>query len=316
MSQSIILTETISSEGSELKIAINSFMEDKLNEFKKIMKQNVDQIITANLDKFYSKFSTEPESILFDTDGLPWIKIIKSEFEKRKNENRTDIKFQSLLASYTLIIDELEKNRSNCFILTQEKPSGASYGGIITVNRIFFKTGCITILHNTSHQNNVPAIWFIPYTLSTDVLFTIKHFQLNFDSPAPQIEFIEAHPEYYKGNCLQFEQLCKKEHYAIKKQKQNLQDLININIDKIEHYNTLEKQIKEIENEKEKIRDEKIRMEKEKEKLLIAKQKIKSMKTEIETEKQRLSDMKMEVETEKQKIKTEQFNIDEYFDEW
>jgi hypothetical protein len=40
------------------------------------------------------------------------------------------------------------------------------------------------------------------------------------------------------------------------------------------------------------------------------------MKLEVETEKQKLSEMKLEVETEKQKIKTEQFNINEYFDEW
>jgi hypothetical protein len=304
MSQSIILTETISSEGSELKIAINSFMEDKLNEFKKIMKQNVDQIITTNLDNFYSKFSEEHEAVLFDKDGSNYLTQANTALGQKK---------LSECIKELNIIKKHQNDKSKCFVMNYS--AYQMNQGNDTCNLVFFKNMVITVTKNAGMYQDT-HVNVLLHTLSTDVLFTIKHFQIGFNNIGPQIKFFESHPEYYKGNCLQFEQLCKKEHYAIKKQKQNLQDLININIDKIEHYNTLEKQIKEIENEKEKIRDEKIRMEKEKEKLLIAKQKIKSMKTEIETEKQRLSDMKMEVETEKQKIKTEQFNIDEYFDEW
>ena len=319
MSQSIILAETISSEGSELKSAINSFMEDKLNEFKKLMKQNVDQIITTNLDNFYSKFSEEHESVLFDKDGSNYLTQAKTKLvQERGNLHQISnissrVKMTSEVASKEEIIKKYEKNKNKCFIINYL--SYQSNQGNNTCDHIFFKNMVITVTRNAGMYQETYVQVFI-HSLSTDVLFTIKHFQIGFNGPESQIKFFDSHPEYYKGNCLQFEQLCKKEHAAIKKQKQDLQDLININIDKIEHYNTLELQIKEIENEKEKIREEKIRMEKEKEKLLIAKQKIKSMKTEIETEKQKLSDMKMEVETEKQKIKTEQFNIDEYFDEW
>jgi hypothetical protein len=299
MSQSIILAETISSEGSELKIAINSFMEDKLNEFKKLMKQNVEQIITTNLDNFYSKFSEEHESVLFDKDG--------SNYLTQANQALGQKKLSECIKELN-IIKKHQNDKSKCFIIISD-----TYSRIVT---IFFKNMVISQIRD-ANCSDVRSQVFL-HSLSTDILFTIKHFQIteNNHNIQDKIKFFDSHPEYYKGNCLQFEQLCKKEHSAIKKQKQDLQDLIDINVNKIEHYNTLELQIKEIENEKEKIREEKIRMEKEKEKLLIAKQKIKSMKTEIETEKQKLSDMKMEVETEKQKIKTEQFNIDEYFDEW
>ena len=51
------------------------------------------------------------------------------------------------------------------------------------------------------------AVNVFPHSLSSDVLFTIKHFQIGIRSIEPQIKFIEAHPEYYKSNCLQFEQL-------------------------------------------------------------------------------------------------------------
>jgi len=303
MSQSIILTETINAEGSELKTAINSFMENKINEFKNLMKQNVDQIITTNLDNFYSKFSEDHEAVLFDKDGSSWLTEANTALGQRKLSCIKELN----------IIKKYQTDKNKCFVMNYsayQMNQGNNTSVLAFFKNMVISRSCNAGMHQT------PQVEVFLHSLSIDVLFTIKHFQLGFCNIGPNIKFIEAHPEYYKGNCLQFEQLCKKEYAAIKKQKQDLQDLININIDKIEHYNTLEQQIKEIENEKEKMREDKIRMEKEKENLLIAKQKIKAMKQEVESEKQKLSDLKLEVESEKQKMKTEQFNIDEYFNEW
>ena len=54
-SNSIVLTNIILEETSEWKEAINSFIQTKTDEFKTIMKSNIEKILSDKISNFYNR---------------------------------------------------------------------------------------------------------------------------------------------------------------------------------------------------------------------------------------------------------------------
>ena len=65
-SNSIILTNIISEETSEWKDTISSFIQTKTDEFKTIMKANIENILNDKISNFYNRDFSH-DNILFDT---------------------------------------------------------------------------------------------------------------------------------------------------------------------------------------------------------------------------------------------------------
>ena len=118
------------------------------------------------------------------------------------------------------------------------------------------------------------------------------------------MKFVEEHPEYFKKNCSDFEEICRKEYSEIEKTKSQLKALMDEQITKKDYYTSLEKKFKDIEIEKKQLEEEKIKLKEEKEKMVFIKEKLMQMKEEVELEKQKI---------EQQKNKT--VDLDKYFEE-
>ena len=115
--------------------------------------------------------------------------------------------------------------------------------------------------------------------LSLDCLFSIKHFQIN--NIKSGIDLYRKNPEYFnKKNYL--EEICKKEYNEIKKQKNQLNILINDNLSKQEYYDSLENKIKELEFQKQQLEEKLEKIEEELEKIKDGEKKVELDKQKIE----------------------------------
>jgi len=130
------------------------------------------------------------------------------------------------------------------------------------------------------------------HNLSIDHLFVIKHFQLKGIRSDLPTKILEEHPEYFKKNCSDFEQICRKEYSEIEKTKSQLKALMDEQITKKDYYTSLEKKIKDIEIEKKQLEEERIKLKEEKEKMVFIKEKLMQMKEEVELEKQKIEQQK------------------------
>jgi hypothetical protein len=308
MSNSIILNNILDSENSELKNAINNFMEDKVNEFKNIMKYNIEKLITEKLDLFYNKSFDHHDAILFDKDGNEIVKKLKDQLNERARMNPRD----STIKTQLQYIDKSGYPTDSKFIKSYKcfNISISQYnfggGGYNTCGYSFFKYFVVIIRHPAGYDRPYnPEIY--TYNLSNDLLFCIKNFQLDVEGGF-KLKYLEEHPEYFKSNCSEFESICKKEYETINQQKEELQKLKNENTEKIDYYKSLELKIKDVEKQQLKIEEEKKAIKEEKSKMMIVKQKLSDMKLEIEKERK-------ELEKEKTKNKIENVDIDKYFNE-
>lgn len=305
MSNSVVLRNIIDDESSELREGIISFMERKVNEFRALMKSNIEKAITEKLDDFYKRKFDDHDSVLFDTDGTDMVKNALS-FLQTMTTNGTPTGVEATKKR----INELNKNvRTHgykCFVVSCSHYTGNGYDN----NSIYiFKKFMITNTKRAGSWNDPDRPTHCSHNFTNDILFTIKHFQIpqhyGFDQTG--LKFYNEHPEYFNTNCSDFEKVCQKERQLMDKQKETLEDLIHQNTTNIEYYKTLEKQIREVESEKAKIQEEYKKIKEEKEKMRIVRQKLAAMKLELEKEKQQF-------EEEKNKIKVESLDIDKYFD--
>jgi hypothetical protein len=142
------------------------------------------------------------------------------------------------------------------------------------------------------------------------MLFALKHFQIRDDYGCVPglLKIYGDHPEYFKQNCSEFENICKREYEEIQRQKNHLQTLVDENTAKIDYYRGLDEQIRQIEADKLAIEEEKQRLTEQKNLLSIAKQKISAMKTDVERE-------RLQLEEEKVRIKSENFDMDKFLEE-
>ena len=301
-SNSIVLTNIILEETSEWKESINSFIQTKTDEFKTIMKSNIEKILSDKISNFYNR-DFDHDKILFDgqfDSGIIDKCISALNIQISQNQNLKN----NSLANIELL-NQSKKTKSKCFTLNPvyENPCNQRR------NLFVFKNFIIVQLINSWQNGSNDFYEFYNHSFPTDMLFALKHFQIKNDygSVPNLLKFYSDHPEYFKTNCSEFESICKKEHDEIQKQKEELKLLIEENMKKIEYYKELEQQIETIEIVKSGVKEELEKIKIEKECLVIVKQKLSIMQSDIDKERK-------ELEEEKNKLKTNNFDIDKYLD--
>jgi len=290
-SSSIILSNVLATESCELRTAIDGYMDTKLKEFQEIMKTKVESVITGRLDKFYNKSFEDHEKVLFDKDGLQpidgyhayvgWAK--DNWFQRNEAEKEIKIRFP---------LYPISKENMKCFTVAFEK-SYANQGNQIR-ELSFFKTFIIERKSNppSCGQNRQWSCEIYKHNLSSDCLFAIKHFQVANEAVGESIKLLEEHPEYFKKNCSDFEALCRREYAEIEKTKKQLKSLMDENMSKKDYYASLDKKLKDFEQEKKQLEEERQKIKEEKEKMVFIKEKLVEMKKEVELEKQKISEQK------------------------
>ena len=106
------------------------------------------------------------------------------------------------------------------------------------------------------------------------------------------IKLLENHPEYFKKNCSDFEQICRKEYVEIEKTKKQLKALMDENMSKKDYYASLDKKLIDFEQEKKQLDEDKQKLKEEKEKMIFVKEKLVEMKRDVEIEKLKIEEQK------------------------
>ena len=293
MSNSIILTEILNNENSEWREAIASFVDSKTKEFQSIMKATVEKTMTDKIGSFYNRSFDAHETVLFDVDpgdiGKRCIASLQTQMGPLVKSN----------------IKTIQENAGKCFMIDPVRESHTNQRRRFYVFKKF-----IIIQIVNSWQGAVDNHEFYNHLFPTDMLFALKHFQIRDDYSCVLglLKIYSDHPEYFKQNCSEFESVCKREYEEIRKQKEQLQALMDENTAKIDYYRGLEEQIQQVEAEKLAIEEERLRLKEGKELLSMAKQKISVMKADIERE-------RLQLEEEKTKFKSENFDMDKFLDE-
>jgi hypothetical protein len=293
MSNSIILTEILNNENSEWREVIASFVDNKTKEFQAIMKAIVEKTMTDKIGSFYNRSFDDHETVLFDVDpgdiGKRCIASLQTQMGPLVKSN----------------IKTIQENAGKCFMIDPVRESHTNQRRRFYVFKKF-----IIIQIVNSWQGAVDNHEFYNHLFPTDMLFALKHFQIKDDYSCVLglLKIYSDHPEYFKQNCSEFESVCKREYEEIRKQKEQLQALMDENTAKIDYYRGLEEQIRQVEADKLAIEEERLRLKEGKELLSMAKQKISVMKADIERE-------RLQLEEEKTKFKSENFDMDKFLDE-
>ena len=290
-SSSIILSNVLATESCELRTAIDSYMDTKLKELQDVMKSNVESVITGRLDKFYNKSFEDYDNVLFDKNGLQLI-----------NEYNSMVK--GALQSYNYTNEQIKSNwplyplpivNTNCFTIQYAESINGQGDRIREMN--YFKTVIIAKDSQppSQGQHRQWSHHIYKHSISSDCLFTIKHFQIVNCGPSTGITglgLLDKHPEYFKKNCSEFEGICRREYDEIEKTKKQLKSLMDENISKKDYYASLDKKNKDFEQEKKQLEEERQKIKEEKEKMVFIKEKLVEMKKEVELEKQKISEQK------------------------
>jgi hypothetical protein len=286
-SSSIILSNVLATESFELRTAIDSYMDTKLKELQDIMKSKVESVITGRLDKFYNKSFEDHEKVLFNNNGLQLIAQYNSNIKQcLQSHNYTDAQIKSNWPLYPLPTTE----NFNCFRIVKEQNLGAQ--GVRGKETSFFKT-FILEQNRSEYNGNMSSPILYKHNMSYDCLFAIKHFQVVVDGYGfSGVGLLEEHPEYFKKNCSDFEALCRREYAEIEKTKKQLKSLMDENMSKKDYYASLDKKLKDFEQEKKQLEEERQKIKEEKEKMVFIKEKLVEMKKEVELEKQKILEQK------------------------
>jgi hypothetical protein len=300
-SNSVILTEILTSENSEWREEIISFMESKTKEFQTIMKATIEKTMTEKIGSFYNRSFNNHEAVLFDFEpgdiGKKCIAFLQTQVGHNPCKNALDI--------YKIKMKTIQENTGKCFVLDPVRESHNNQRRRFYI----FKTFIIIQIIN-SWQGATDNYDFYNHLFPTDILFALKHFQIKDDYSciSNMLKIYNDHPEYFKQNCSDFESVCKREYEEIQKIKENLNGLVDKNNTQINYYCELEKKIEWIEQEKLAIEEEKQKLNEQKNLLSIAKQKISAMKADIEKE-------RLLLEEDKAKFKAETFDMDKFLEE-
>ena len=288
-SSSIILSNVLATESCELRTAIDSYMDTKLKELQEIMKTKVESVITGRLDKFYNKSFEDHEKVLFDKDGLQLIAKCNSDVKGYIEQQKlTDAQIKKTFPLYPLTTTE----NFNCFRIVSTENLGAQ--GCRAKEMSFFKTFILEQNRN-QYDGTLSSPTLYKHNMSYDCLFAIKYFQVVCDGGGrgfPGVGLLEEHPEYFKKNCSDFEALCRREYAEIEKTKKQLKSLMDENMSKKDYYASLDKKLKNFEQEKKQLEEERQKLKEEKEKMVFIKEKLVEMKKEVELEKQKISEQK------------------------
>jgi hypothetical protein len=286
-SSSIILSNVLATESCELRTAIDTYMDTKLKEFQDVMKSKVESVITGRLDKFYNKSFEDHDKVLFDKNGLQFI----NEYNSGVKGSIEGFKFtnEQIKKNYPLYPLPTTEN-FNCFRIVSTENLGAQ--GRRAKEISFFKTFILERNQN-QYNGNFSSPTLYKHNMSYDCLFAIKHFQVVVDVHGfTGVGLLEEHPEYFKKNCSDFESLCRREYTEIEKTKKQLKSLMDENISKKDYYVSLDKKLKDFEQEKKQLEEERQKIKEEKEKMVFIKEKLVEMKKEVELEKQKIVEQK------------------------
>jgi hypothetical protein len=290
-SSSIILSNVLATESCELRTAIDTYMDTKLKEFQDVMKSKVESVITGRLDKFYNKSFEDHDKVLFDKNGLQLI-----------NEYNSIVKGALQSHSYTIVqiksnwpLYPLSTENTNCFTIQYTESINGQGNRISELN--YFKTFIIgrDSQPPSQGQHRQWSHQIYKHSISSDCLFAIKYFQIVNCGPSTGITglgLLEQHPEYFKKNCSEFEGICRREYTEIEKTKKQLKSLMDENISKKDYYVSLDKKLKDFEQEKKQLEEKRQKIKEEKEKMVFIKEKLVEMKKEVELEKQKISEQK------------------------
>jgi hypothetical protein len=255
------------------------------------MKSKVESVITGRLDKFYNKSFEDHEKILFDNNGLQFINEYNSKIKGNlESFNYTIVQIKSNWPLYPLPTEN-----TNCFTIQYTESINGQGNLIREMN--YFKTFIIgrDSQPPSQGQHRQWSHQIYKHSISSDCLFAIKHFQIVNCGPSTGITglgLLEKHPEYFKKNCSEFEGICRREYTEIEKTKKQLKSLMDENISKKDYYVSLDKKLKDFEQEKKQLEEERQKIKEEKEKMVFIKEKLVEMKKEVELEKQKIVEQK------------------------
>ena len=316
MSSSLILTEQLDKESAVFKEEITQFIDEKTKEFNMLMKTSIDNFVDKKLHAFYAR-PFDMESALFDTAGASIVKRYTDwcpSYAYHSTKLNGVKRYTDWCSSYAYDSTKLngEKNRiaqyetQKCFAISKMNYTG---NGNNVCEYYFFRDIIVTYNYGPCMS---PTYTITKHKLTMDILFAIKHFQLESEQSQSKIQQIltlyDKHPEFFRGNSANFERICHKEYDDIAKMKAELAQLIQDHQDNKSYYAGLEKEIEEIEDREDKIEEEREKLAEEKRQLLLVKKKLDGMKAELEKEREKL-------EAVKAKREIDDIHLDDYFQE-
>jgi len=294
MSSSLILTAQLDEESTVFKQEIAQFIDEKTKEFNSLMKTSIENFVDKKLHAFYAR-PFDMESALFDTNGES---IVKRYTDWSPNWDSTKLNGEkNRIAKY---------KTQKCFVISKMNYTG---NGNNVCEYYFFHDIIVTYCYGPCSS----AMYSItPHKLTMDILFAIKHFQLDSEQSHAKIQQIlhlyDKHPEFFRGNSANFERICHKEYDDIAKKKAELEQLIQEHQVNTSYYDSLEKEIEGIEDREDKLEEEREKLAEEKRQLLLVKKKLDVMKSDLEKEREKL-------ETIKAKREIDDIQLDDYFQE-
>lgn len=266
MSNSVILTNLLSDENNKFASDVQNILDDKLNEFKEIIKKHVSECVTENISNFYNQPNSEFEEEIFT---LP------------SPMSQATIGFWNDKDKYTKTFDQ-----KFCFCVSHYWNGGNHTYYIYPKNDILIKSGAYAPSGHTEYSydyktHNISKQAFI---ISLKIREICKDMACeSFISLACLMDNLIK--KIHCSNSIEFEKICKTEYSNIKNIKDELQEkqielnnLIQTQKENEKYYNDLDLKFKEFEKEKQ-------LFEENKKKLLIAKQKINEMEKNLQKEK-------------------------------
>lgn len=246
-SSSIILSNILASESSELKSTIDSYMDTKLRDLQQIIKSNIDSFITEKIESFYGKSFDDHDKILFNKNGSHLI-------TQYNGETKINIEQGSNKSNFPCY--PLSSENTSCFTIAF---SVNNFGNGIRVRELHFFQKIIIERNSHPPGSGNHRQWsyqIFKHNLSYDCLFAIKYFQVanepvsesgvhNKVELSDSIQLLQDHPEYFIKKSSDFEEICRKEYAEIEKTKKQLKILMDEYISKKDYYATLEKEEKE-----------------------------------------------------------------------
>jgi hypothetical protein len=299
-SSSTILTEILTSETADWREAINHFMEQKTTEFQAIMKTTIQNTMSEKLSNFYNR-SFDHDNVLFDTEPGDICKQCLGSLQTQIGSN------PQLRTTLQPAIKILETSNTKCFMANPVHEAGTSMRRQIYIFKTFIVIKTINSWTNGSNEH----CEFHSHNMPSDTLFAMKTFQMrnDYNCIASGLKLYNDHPEYFKQNCSEFENICKREYEMIQAKKDELQRLIDENVANTDHYRSLEDQIKTLADEKQAIDNDRQKLKEERDTLVIVKHKLAKMKADIDQERQAF-----EEEKNKLNVSPTDIDINTYFD--
>lgn len=244
MSSSLILLEQLTEESRVFKEEIAQFIDEKSKEFNSLMKTSIENFVDKKLHAFYAP-PFDMESALFDTDSASIVKRYTDWSPAWAYDSTKLHGEKNRIAQY---------NRHKCFAIAKMNYTG---NGNNVCEYYFFHDIIVTHCYGPCSS---PTYTITKHKLTMDILFAIKHFQLESEQSQSKIQQIltlyDKHPKFFRGNSANFERICHKEYAYIAEKKAELEQLIQEHRANKSYYAGLEKEIEGVEDREDEIEEE------------------------------------------------------------